>query len=1232
MRVHPSKPDQHRWPFRVGLLPLGCVLAFTAAPALADFEPADDAAVPLGGQSPEMVMSYTESAPGEVQAGQIVLQLPSGFEWHPDSDPRMTVTWVESANPCNHINGLNDGEWEEGDVTTATRITFEITSSSDSKGPNACYDKLTFGGMYASATVQGAAGDIVNDGDPTGVADNGTTSWGSLEQVDAVSLSANGETNGPVFVEVGDDVDLAATVYSCPGAGDDWVDIWDIDGDTFTSAPSSTAACDRSPITRTESFDTPGQYTITFTSEYDNGITVQHGEDQIVVEAVTTLIDAELLIDYRMEALDWPSDPVSDSSGNGFHGEALGAAVTSYANPAVEMTGGSGTCRYADLSGSGRIEGARPFELNQSAEFSVAFWLQMPAAEQTGARNSIYSIGDLDGDRGERLEIFRNDTGELEVFFDYTTANNGQPLSLSYDGASGDPFDGQWHHVTVTHEVELGHPRNTTHARLYVDGNLVATESVEHANHEYPALTQAAGDIHIAGFPGDYPASLQIDEIQVYTGALDDDQVVDAGERVFQCASVPSKLRLTVPPDASVCAAADITLTVLGATDEAITSFEGLVNLTTSSGRGNWSLTDGGGTLDNGVADDGMAAYQFVAEDDGSVMLGLFNQSADTLEITAADPDQGIDQTSDPVAFRENAFEIILTDPLGSEVVAGRTHAVRVQAQRQDPSTGECGVNTNYHGDVDLKAWITRSSADPGGVRPELGGRQLESTAPSSDNLTLAFASGEANTSLDTEDVGQYRLRLLDDTSGLVVDESGDPRPVEGASPQATVRPFGFAFEGMQLDGTNNPGTETADGDVFGPADRGFRANLMAVNHQPGNDVDDDGVPDDGAVLAFANPTPSFAADGAITPELESGATVGTISDGDYSEADFNNGRVELTEVKYSEVGAIRLSSTVSDYLDAGVSVTGTSEIVGRFIPDHFTLDDLSHFVTDRAALGCASAFTYIGERFDNDFTLVARSAAGTVTSNYEGSFAHLDEPEELDVGAGNDDGAIDLTIDGASFVWTAGFGDIITQLVADRDTPTEPHEPVRVGIDPSDDDGVTLLASEIDLDISGDGNGDRAETGQTDLLFGRLVLDSAAGVELAPVEMPVRAEYWTGDTWAVNEADDCTALALADDLELDGGAGLIAGDQPADVGAGQTSITTDPIELASGRGVGEFAAPGENNIGGVDVRALTGSDYAFLLGEWEGNDASWGDMPTARVEFGIYRGDDRWIDIRRVR
>jgi MSHA biogenesis protein MshQ len=141
----------------------------------------------------------------------------------------------------------------------------------------------------------------------------------------------------------------------------------------------------------------------------------------------------------------------------------------------------------------------------------------------------------------------------------------------------------------------------------------------------------------------------------------------------------------------------------------------------------------------------------------------------------------------------------------------------------------------------------------------------------------------------------------------------------------------------------------------------------------------------------------------------------------------------------------------------------------------------------------------------------------------------------------------------------------------------------------------------------------------------GRLRLSNAFGSERAALQMPVQAQYWSGNSWVINNADNCTALA-ANAFALSGGI------------AANTSAAA--VALAGGNGTLTLAAPTGAVTGSVDVAAnlgTAGNDQSCLgahggtaanlpwLRSQNGNCAATFDRdPSARATFGIYSPETR--------
>ncbi len=717
---------------------------------------------------------------------------------------------------------------------------------------------------------------------------------------------------------------------------------------------------------------------------------------------------------------------------------------------------------------------------------------------------------------------------------------------------------------------------------------------------------------------------------------------------------------------AVTCGAERITITAHNNGDQPVDPGNVTSALDTSTGEGTWAqVITGSGTLSDATAGDGAASYTWPGNGETSVTLA-FNYTTVTQaedpesvnfdiaggnEGTGEDPDLVVSRTGFRISDGSGNATVVPPQIAGkaSDTDPGSTTLAlqAVRASDNDPSV--CEPYFPDGGDVEVE--LGAECNDPA----TCAGRELAVTndgnttaidtsdddgsagAASYEPVTLRFGTdAEAPLVLSYPDAGQIQLHArhnpIDDgtTSPPVVEY------VTGSSNRFVVRPFGFDV--AVPDDTSATGPTGAAPFTAGVA---FRTTVTGRVWQAADDGDADGVPDSGADLSDNAATPNFGQeatpeDAVLTPTVADPASGsdGTLSNATFDS--FSSGSQTRNDVAWDEVGYVDLGAALGDgdYLGSGSDVTGSAAMVGRFIPHHFTLSAAS--LTHRVDLSCPGAsFSYIGERFGNDFTLTAKAQGGSDTTNYEGSYARLDTAAELGFGAtdGSSDVSGRLSASNVTFGWTAGAGDIAAELVLARQTEEAPFDPLRVGIAPADDDSVTLQSSALDLDVDGDGTDDHAETAAPELRFGRLVVDDAGGAEIAPIDMPVRAEYWTGDTWNTNGLDNCTTLALASQIEFTNGTDTVSGDQPIAVGGGQTSITSGDLLLSGGATTVTFAAPGAGNTGWVDLTAQLGEgspDYFFLRGDPD-DDGVWDTDPTGRVTFGIYGGNERRIDVRRV-
>ncbi|ROR34194.1 DUF6701 domain-containing protein [Inmirania thermothiophila] len=691
---------------------------------------------------------------------------------------------------------------------------------------------------------------------------------------------------------------------------------------------------------------------------------------------------------------------------------------------------------------------------------------------------------------------------------------------------------------------------------------------------------------------------------------------------------------------ASTCMPRAVTITAYDSSGAVLGGYTGTVSITTSAGHGDWSVSAGSGTLDNGGADDGAATYTFDAADGGSVVLELADVHADDLTITVADASAGVGSTSATVSFRDDAFVLTPTDTLGTEVVAGRGHGFKAELWRRDPVTGDCAVAAGYAGAVKLKAWVVRDGADPGGGGPAIGGTVLPDSAPLGNNIALTFVAGVAGFTLDTSDAGKYALALRDDESGFARDAAGNPRPIAGGSATLTVRPFGLSLEGIQAGGTANPGSTTPAGAVFAKAGRPFDVRVRAVIWQAADDADGDGVPDAGADLADNGTTPAFAWSTTLAagaPYAPAGGALGSLARGGVgapvvAASEYAAGEATVSDLGYSEVGAFTLGASASAYLgSAGVDVGAVGVTVGRFTPDHF---DVALNTPAFDTFCDAGGFTYLGQPFGYAtapvITVTARNAQGGTTANYTGAWMRLTNASlglpayaaatgTLDLSglpASGDPAIADLGAGTVTLTFSAGSG-----LRFDRSGgPVPPFDAeIALSLDVVDADGVAYAGNPARFGDASAGNGIAFDAGKS-MRYGRLALDPAHGPELLPLQLPLRIEYWgdpDGDGVAsfVTHADDACTTVAASAVSLSGYTGNL---DPADLDGDGDGLPDVAVTLSAGAGsVALTQAPGAGNDGAAEV----GVDApVWLEYDWKGTGAA---DPAARATWGVYRGDD---------
>ena len=454
--------------------------------------------------------------------------------------------------------------------------------------------------------------------------------------------------------------------------------------------------------------------------------------------------------------------------------------------------------------------------------------------------------------------------------------------------------------------------------------------------------------------------------------------------------------------------------------------------------------------------------------------------------------------------------------------------------------------------------------------------------------VNLAFnAAGVASTTVQYDDVGQVQVNALYTGSGANTPNDAG-LVMNGASTFVAV-PASFGFSALPA----------------GPLQAGiaFSATITALN------VNGATTPNFGretlpqpVALAFirAQPTGTGASDGTFN------GTLGA----------FTAGVASASDLVWSEVGRGDLTATLTgaNYLGSGLGAggtTGNAGAIGRFTAHHFEV----------AVTPACASFSYAGQPFAVRITAKNGLSPPGTTVNYDGSTAtapsfsqavNLSDAPILGLGTFTGAGvAAGLFSAGVATTLAPAYS-FTTKLTAEKLLP------VRA------------------IDVDGASSAGYTE-GSTLLRSGRLKLSNAFGSEKSPLSLSVQTQYWSGNAWVLNHADNCSAM-LADAVVLSRyldhkGAPLTA--------ATTWSTTAQAFAVSNGAATLVLSAPTPTLTGSVDVALnlgatavdesclvthppSAGAALAWLRSQNGGCSTGWTRDPSARATFGIYSPESR--------
>ena len=688
-----------------------------------------------------------------------------------------------------------------------------------------------------------------------------------------------------------------------------------------------------------------------------------------------------------------------------------------------------------------------------------------------------------------------------------------------------------------------------------------------------------------------------------------------------------------------------VTVTVLDASNNPVTSYSGTMTLSTTTAKGTWTLSSGSGTFADPVADDGAATYQWPGNSATVTFALSYRSGTNPVTVHAVDQSNATlldDGTQSAMTFSPSGFTVTsspFTNPAGgvpafaSPQTAGNNVSVYLTAYGQNPTDATCGIITSYTGAKSLKFWSTYVNPATGTRTASINATTIATTEAGAAAQSVTFTTGQATVTALYKDAGSMILSMKDDTTG----NPSLPTGIRGSTGTFVWKPANFVVSGIKRtsDSFANPAASTASGTVFIGAGQAFTATVTAV--------ESGGT----ATPNFGRESPAESMKFDVSLVLPASGNAPSVSG---TAGTFTNGVATGTSFSWAEVGIVKLLPRVSDgnYLASGDVIGSVTGNVGRFIPDNFAVT----LNTPLFGTGCTSSvgFTYIGQPFTYTvapvIAVTARALGGTTTQNYTGSLFRLTNASLTNrtytptpasptlnlsalPAATADPAIVDLGAGKASLTFSAGTGISFARGAA----VAAFNANIALSINVLDLDAVTA-PNPVTF---GSGSGISFNT-SAEQRYGRLYMRNSVGSELLDLPLPLTVQYYSGGAqgFITNVADSCTA---APPLAFSGYQGnLVAGEtcvrdsgSPGVSGVGcSAAAASGPRYLATAL-AGSFnlnlSAPGSGNNGALTVTATAPAWLQYLWNASSGVPSN----PAAMGTFGLFPGPTQRIYQREV-
>ena len=750
-----------------------------------------------------------------------------------------------------------------------------------------------------------------------------------------------------------------------------------------------------------------------------------------------------------------------------------------------------------------------------------------------------------------------------------------------------------------------------------------------------PPQTEPPATFHFRG---------NLDEVRVYQQALSQAAVTAIATQTHACAvvnAVPNHYELSLPTSSVACLPTTVTVTACTDATSPCTNPFAAASGTTAS------LATSGGTLGatsvtfgaTGIASTTLS-YPLAPDATGvsvtlsGELIAITNPRQCCPNGTSCVAANSCSTTFNTAAFIFSAaagggVATIPTQVAGITSVANYLRAVKTNTTTQACEAalaGTSAVNFAYECNNPATCYTSDLMSVNGGTATTIA-RNNNGSVSSYTSVNMPFdANGNAPFTFNYSDVGLVKLWASKTASGALLSA------LTGSSNSFVVKPHHFDITNIACTtlgaGTcapanvtgNNPAASGAAGAAFIQAGRLFKATVTAMN----------GAATPAFTPNFGKETPAEGAE--LTsfnhlPGLGGATAIGRVLSG------FNSGAATLTDLAWNEVGVLQLRATLSnangylgsDLVNGKLSVVSAANpYVGRFIPDHFDT-----VVTPQGG-GFAYSGNPVGPVPGQPFTVTvtAKNASASPTANYYNAGGYA-KSVNLSVPVGGATGQlyVDAVAGGTGAMPAVKFLNLNPGEGKVNYSDATGRISFVFNSLPHAEQAIQIHAEDADTLTSSGANG------SINIRHGRLRVFNAFGSEKADLSLPLRAEYWTGNSWVLNSADSFTVIP-AGSIALSGYLGTLSA---ANLGASHVTGTT----LASGQGSIVLTMPTPTATGSVDLAinlgtgaadqscltvhpATTGAAIPWLR-SINGNCAITYDRdPSARGSFGIYAPETR--------